>query len=384
MDNEIEYNQPRKRYAGFQPARNVEPVSIELLIDFKEFWPRLRADIRSAQDSVLVQTFAFEGDDVGKQLAEELLASPAKEKQILADSFTRIVLSDRFRYWPANLFDRGLKSEAVETARMMSELKSAGVKITFTNPYGAAPRKLLSRNHKKLIVIDECLAYVGGINFSDHNAAWHDMMFRIEDRDSVAFLRRDFLETWKGRDLSTRAQFDGLEILTADGRHNRAVFQRVIDLIDGARRSIFVESPYITFPFYERLRAATRRGVSVSVLTPEENNWRLFANYARLESARSEIDLRLFKGGMSHLKAMLIDDEWLIAGSSNFDYLSYRIHQELIAVITAPEVVADFRARVMLRDLVNSQRTECKASVAAQQWLDLQRRLLDAALTILT
>jgi len=76
--------------------------------------------------------------------------------------------------------------------------------------------------------------------------------------------------------------------------------------------------------------------VTVKIVTPEQNNWRGFANYARLESARSGIDLRLFQGGMSHLKAMLIDGEYLIAGSSNFDYLSYRIHQELLAIITNP------------------------------------------------
>jgi cardiolipin synthase A/B len=359
-------------------------MSIELLVDFKEFWPRLRADLQTARRSVLLQTFAFEGDRVGLDLAAAMLSSPANEKLILADSFTRLVLSDRFRYWPANYFDDGLKREARETASMISRLKLAGVKIKYTNPYGITPRKLLSRNHKKLIVIDEGIAYVGGINFSEHNASWHDMMFRVEDRETVTFLRRDFLDTWNGRDPNSRGSFDDLEIISADGRNNRAAFQRAFDLIDSAQRTIFVESPYITFPFYERLRAATRRDVAVTIITPAENNWRLFANYARLESARSEIDLRLFKGGMSHLKAMLIDDEYLIAGSSNFDYLSYRIHQELIAVITAPEAIADFRERVMLSDLANSQRTECQAGAAAQQWFGLQRRLLDAALTLLT
>lgn len=359
-------------------------MNIELLVDFKEFWPRLCADLQTARKSVFVQTFAFEGDSVGKDLAAALLNSPAEEKRILADSFTRVVLSDRFRYWPANYFDGGLNGEARETAAMISRLKSTGVEIRYTNPYGVRPRKLLSRNHKKLIVIDEQVAYVGGINFSEHNASWHDMMVRIEDSEAVRFLRRDFLETWNGRDRGHQEKFDDLEIISADGRNNRAAFQRVVDLIDSAQRSIFVESPYITFPFYERLRAATRRDVTVTIITPAANNWRLFANYARLESARSEIDLRLFKGGMSHLKAMLIDDEYLIAGSSNFDYLSYRIHQELIAVITAPEAIADFRERVILSDLANSRPVECKAGVAAQQWLGLQRRLLDAALAILT
>jgi cardiolipin synthase A/B len=359
-------------------------MSIELLVDFKEFWRRLREDIQSAQESVFVQTFAFEGDRVGQQLSEAMLDSPANDKRILADSFTRIVLSDRFRYWPANFFDHELNHEARETASMMSRLESSGVKIKFTNPYGVAPRKLLSRNHKKLILLDRRVAYIGGINFSEHNADWHDMMFRIEDPDAAGFLSRDFTETWEGRNLRTEQQFEGIEILAADGRSNGAAFQPVIDLIDDARRSIFVESPYITFPFYERLRAAARRGVSVTIVTPEENNWRLFANYARLESARSEIDLRLFKGGMSHLKAMLIDDEYLIAGSSNFDYLSYRIHQELIAVITARALIADFRERVMIPDLANSKPVQCHTSTISKHWLSWKMKLLDAAMEVLT
>ena len=359
-------------------------MSIELLVDFKEFWPKLRTDLQTARQSVLVQTFAFEGDSVGQDLAEALLSSPAGQKQILADSFTRVVLSDRFRFWPSNLLDEGLKREARDTASMIFRLQAAGVKLKYTNPYGVAPRKLLSRNHKKLIVIGKDIAYLGGINFSEHNADWHDMMFRIEDREAVAFLRQDFRETWQGRDSRHHGKFDGLEILSADGRNNRASFQRVVDLIDAAGRSIFVQSPYITFPFYERLRAATRRGVAVTIITPAENNWRLFANYARLESARSEIDLRLFQGGMSHLKAMLIDDEYLIAGSSNFDYLSYRIHQELIAVITRPAVIADFRERVVIPDLANSKPAPCDGGAISKHWLSWKTRLLDAAIEVLT
>lgn len=359
-------------------------MAIELLVDFNEFWQRLRQDIKSAQQSVFVQTFALEGDIVGQQLAAALLGSPAKDRRILADSFTKVVLSDRFRYSPANVFDQELNQEARATTSMMARLESAGVPIRFTNPYGLTPRKLLSRNHKKLLVLDDRVAYLGGINFSEHNAGWHDMMFRIDDPEAVSFLRHDFNETWAGRNLRTVRQGAGLKILTADGRGNGAAFQPVIDLIDGARRSIFVESPYITFPFYERLRAAARRDVSVTIVTPGENNWRLFANYARLESARSEIDLRLFQNGMSHLKAMLVDDEYLIAGSSNFDYLSYRIHQELIAVITAPEVITDFRDRVMMPDLANSKPVQCHASTISKHWLTWKMKLLDAAMEVLT
>jgi len=87
---------------------------------------------------------------------------------------------------------------------------------------------------------------------------------------------------------------------------------------------------------------------------------------------------------MTHLKGMLIDNQYLVAGSSNFDYLSYRLYQELVAIITDAEVLADFRERVMLVDLANSLAVDCDASTMGRQWLNLQTRLVEAALTILT
>ncbi len=359
-------------------------MSTELLVNFNEFWTRLSADIASAQSSVFVQTFAFEGDSVGRKLSQALLSCAATDKRVLADSFTRIVLSDRFKYSPANYFDKELRQEARQTSAMMSELRSAGVQIRFTNPYGVSPRALLSRNHKKLIVIDAVVAYIGGINFSEHNAAWHDMMLRIDNPDAVKFLAEDFASSWSGKDRLAHFHAGDLELLTLDGRQNRPAFQRVLDLIDGAQDSIFVESPYITFPFYEHLREATRRGVDVKIVTPEANNWSYFAKYARLESSRSQIDLRLYRNGMSHLKAMLIDDQYLVAGSSNFDYFSYRIYQEIVAIFTDTRLITDFRERVLLPDLANSVVTDCRASELRKQWLGVQRRMLDAALTILT
>src|SRR5256884_5163315 len=121
----------------------------ELLVNFKEFWSRLSEDISAARDSVFIQTFALEGDSVGLQLSEALQASPAADKRILADSFTRIVLSDRFRYSPANLFDRSLRDEASATSAMTSALRHRAVRIRYPIGYGATPRRLLSRNHKK-------------------------------------------------------------------------------------------------------------------------------------------------------------------------------------------------------------------------------------------
>jgi cardiolipin synthase len=196
-------------------------------------------------------------------------------------------------------------------------------------------------------------------------------------------LRNDFDATWRGRDRLAAQSFADLDLATLDGRGNRAAFGRVIDLIDRAEESIFVESPYITFPFYERLREASQLGIDVKIVTPQANNWSQFANYARLESARSKINLRFYQG-MTHLKAMLIDNRYLVAGSSNFDYLSYRLYQEILAVITDAHLIEDFRARVLLPDLARSLAVDCQSSTMGQQWLNLQTRFVEAALSILT
>ena len=356
---------------------------MDLLVDFDQFWTRLRADILSARESVLIQTFALEGDSVGRQLAAALESSAAGEKKILADSFTRIVLNDRFKYSPANLFDTELRNEARATRAMIEALRADEVQIQFTNAYGITPRSLLSRNHKKLIVIDDVAVYIGGINFSEHNAAWHDMMIRIDDRSAVEFLRKDFYATWRGSDQLASQSFANIELATLDGRSNRSAFSRVIDLIDRAEESIFVQSPYITFPFYERLREASQLGIDVKIVTPQTNNWSYFTNYARLESARSNINLRFYQG-MTHLKAMLIDNKYLVAGSSNFDYLSYRLYQEIVAVITDRQLIEDFRAGVLLPDLSKSLAVDCQASSMSRQWLNLQTRMIEAALTMFT
>jgi cardiolipin synthase len=344
-------------------------MRMELLVDFAAFWRRLQADIAGAGRRVYVQTFSFEGDATGQALAAALLAAGAPDTRILVDSFTRYVLSDQFLYAPRNWFNTGLRDERRATRAMMEELATNGAQLRFTNPPGFGAKSLLARNHKKLIVIDDNIAYLGGINFSDHNAAWHDLMLRVEDAGVASFFREDFCATWEGRNRLASAAFGEIECHTADGRENPSKFRRVLELIGAAREEIYVASPYITFPFYEALREARARGARAQIVTPQANNWRLFSDYARREAARTGLDLRFYQAGMSHLKAILIDNRWLVLGSSNFDYLSYRLHQEIIAVITAPDVIEQFRRQVLQPDLARSIPAETWPENGGERWL---------------
>jgi cardiolipin synthase len=331
---------------------------MELLVGASEFWARLSADIAAARDYAFVQTLSFEGDRVGTALVDAMQAATCRDRRILVDSFTRVILSDRFRFTPGAMRDAALRAEWRATTDMIARAETAGVGVRFTNPLGPLLLRLPARNHKKIMVIDDRVAYIGGINFSEHNFAWHDMMLRIEAPGAAAFLRDDFLATWEGKDLGRSAAFDGLELHTVDGRPDSAAFARIFALVDGARERIFIESPYVSFPFAERLARARRRGVEVTLVSPGENNHALVGRYVRWEAARLDLDLRLYRGGMTHLKAMLIDDRTLVVGSSNFDWLSYYLHQDVVGVVSDPALVAEFRRRVEVPDLAHSVRPD--------------------------
>jgi cardiolipin synthase len=349
-------------------------MRFQLLVDFDSFWASLSRDIHEASRYAFVQTFSFEGDRIGKMLAESLSASRAPDKRIL---------SDKFLYAPANWRNAQLRHEADDTRRLHSTLAGDAVQIKYGNPFGFSPRRFVTRNHKKVIVIDDRVTYIGGINFSEHNAAWHDMMLRIEDDDVARFFRDDFIGCWQGQSAKATKSLTGVELHTLNGRANAAAFRKVLELIDSAKTSIFVESPYVTCPFYDRLRDACGRGVRVTIVTPKKNNWSHFADYAKWEAVRCGIDLRLFKNGMSHLKAMLIDDRYLIAGSSNFDFLSYHVYEEIVAIITEPQLIADFRRQVIEVDLANSERVEEQISPRASGWSRLRLRLFNKGLATL-
>ena len=336
-------------------------MKIEILIDSDELWPRLESDIRLAKHQIYIQTLSFEGDKVGRRLSNLILRKPSCDRKLLIDSYTKFVLSDKFLYAPRNFLKGSVRRERRQTIQMISNLTDNHVEVKFTNKAGPLMLKFARRNHKKLVLIDDTTSYIGGINFSEHNFEWHDVMMRIRDRAIASFFEKDFLATWSGQNLNRGHDIDGMRCYVLDGHSNANAFREIFRMIDAAKQYIFIESPYISFPFYEKLRQARKRKVEITLLAPANNNRRFLDKYTQWEAARSDLDLRLYKGGMTHLKAMLIDDHSLVVGSSNFDYLSYRLYQEIIAIITSADVISSFKEKVIRKDLYNS--TKFKGNV---------------------
>ncbi len=326
---------------------------IEILVDSEEFWNRLEADIASAEEYVHIQTMSFEGDRVGHLLSAALMACDATDRRMLVDSYSQRMISDRFLLSPLNWFDCALWKEVFNTWRLVDRLRSGGVAVKWTNPMDPLLVRFPARNHKKIVLVDDRIVYLGGINFCEHNFQWHDMMLRIEHPDIARFLRNDFMATWDGQDVCATGDFGTMKLYLFDGRCNGSLLAAIFDLIAGATEEIYVVSPYVSFPFFDKLRQAEQNGAVVTLITPEKNNKGIIRDYILWEAQRSGFDLRLYQGGMSHLKAVLIDDSILIMGSSNLDYFSSTLQQEIIAIITDQAVIAAFKARVIVPDLTN-------------------------------
>lgn len=321
-------------------------MNARILVDSEAFWRELAADIAAAKRHVYVQAMTFEADTVGRRVAQAIGASTAADRRVLIDEFSRHKVSDRFVHAPGNRGDAALQKERADTLKMAAEFADHGAQCRFTNPAGFLLHRFPARNHKKLVVIDDRIAYVGGINFSDHNFAWHDMMFRFEDAAVAAFLKEDFLATWEGRNQCLSRQLGEYAFHLCDGRENERSFAPVVSAIDRARRSIFVESTYLTFPLFGRLRAAVARGVHVRLITSEINNFREMRHYVPWEAVRSGVELRLYPGRLTHLKAILVDDDVLIAGTCNFEFLSHLLYQEIVLLTSDRRLIAEFREQV--------------------------------------
>lgn len=326
----------------------------ELLVDAPEFWDRARPEIENAGERVLVQTLSFESDGAGRALTSALLRSRASDRRLVVDSFNDCFHSDRFLLAPHNLLNRRLRRERQGTLRMTRRLEERGVGVRSVNPAGILFHRIADRNHKKLILVDGAAAYIGGINFSDHNFAWHDVMLRVDSPGAVAFLAGDFEATWRGGTGPLRYREDGLELFNLPGPGNPRAVQPILQRIAAARESVFVESPYLSTPFTDALGAARAGGAEVTVLTPDVNNRHFQREYVMAAARRHGFELRLQTGGMSHLKAMLLDGRELVLGSSNFDWPSADRLPEFVAFVCDSRLVSEFRDRVLLPDLEQS------------------------------
>ena len=326
-----------------------------MLVDSTEFMDDLEKRIGDAKDRVLVQAMTFEADTAGMKLFKALKDSTATEKALCVDAYSKVNINDGWAYDWRYLFNLDHRREVDKTREILKTSGEFGIQTYVTNPLGFLGIRYPFRNHKKIIIVDDS-AYLGGVNFSDHNFDWHDFMIQISDRVIVEQLVEDFQLTCQQKNQSKVIDLGSSRLYFLDGVNSKKEYVLLFDDILSARKSITILSPYVSEPLLSKL--LQRKDVQVNILTPENNNKSLLKSglYGRLR--KTNVHLYEYAGGMSHLKAILVDDSKLIFGSSNFDVVSYFLEQEVVMVSDNVDLIANFKKRIWEIDMLKSKKVD--------------------------
>jgi len=334
--------------------------TMRFLVDGQEFFTRFIDAVTRAESSISLRTYIFDNDDYAVRIGELLKrrSNEGVDVRILLDGLGTIVSTiEKQATLPENY--RGPSS----VHRFLERDSEINVRQA-VNPW-------LTGDHVKTAIIDEKLAFTGGMNIArEYRYDWHDLMTELRG-PIVDILKYEFEKAWAHAglfgDLGYAAVRLGPEPDNADdvGYPVRALFTRAGDheifraqreAIRNARKYIFVENAYFTDDamLYELARAR-RRGVDVRVIMPlVTDRGPITRNNALAANAMLENGIRVYiYPGMSHIKAAVFDG-WACIGSANWDRWSFRINKELNIATSHPEAVAELERLVFEADLSNS------------------------------
>lgn len=310
-----------------------EGNEVELLINGEEFFPRVFDSLRAAQKEILLETFIILDDKVGLGLKEALLEAAGRGVQIdvTVDGYGTAELSSEF----------------------IAEMAQAGIRMHMFDP---APRtlgvrtNLFRRLHRKIVVIDGELGFIGGINFS----ADHMMDYGPEAKQDyavqvrgpiVADLHRASLALVKrspavGDELPVvrpvTRHVGSVRMLMAirdNEEHFTDIEEQYLKAIRSANYRLVVANAYF-FPGYRvlrELRNAARRGVKVTLILqgqPDKVWVTVFSHLLYNYLLRDGVTIREYCQRPLHGKVALVDREWCTVGSSNLDPLSLSLNLE--------------------------------------------------------
>lgn len=284
------------------------------------------------------------------------------EVRLLIDSYIHLAHNDCF-FSPIarnRELQRAIKSEWLLTVNVLEHLKKVGVMVKITNPLGIFKHRALFRDHKKMVIVDahipnRAIAYIGGMNISDHNASWNDCMMKMSG-DMLAPLNEDYNKTWDRINRGGVARYsEGLVL--SDARRKEIIMPVVLDLVSRANAQVVVQTPYL---WGAKLRAAlekaVKRGVDVAVIVPLHNHKKLLvptvATLMKMTAAGIRVHLFRANGGMTHAKLLIVDNV-ILFGSHNFHSITSGKMDEVGIVTNSYHAVSEMK-RFVQDNIVHS------------------------------
>jgi cardiolipin synthase A/B len=332
--------------------------NLEILQNAQEKYPCLLQDLKHAHHSIHMEYYIWEADEFTEQIKEVLIER------------ARAGVSIRIMYDAIACF-------GVLTEKYKAELRAAGVEI---RPYlfAFSFHNISYRNHRKVVVIDGAIGYLGGLNLSQehldggkHFDHWRDTHLRVVG-EAARVLQGTFVISWfntTGENLAEKTNFPPIEKpknwtpvqIVASGPDSQfeAIRQLYFSMIVSAQHHIYLQSPFLILDesISEALKKAALSGVDVRVMIqPRAGTWlgspAYRAGYTYCEDmASAGVKIFLYQKGYFHSKTISVDGQVCSIGTANMDIRSFSLNYEINAIIYDPGIARELEA-----DFINDQK----------------------------
>jgi len=349
--------------------------SVEIFTGGTEKFDSLKRDLLNAKEFIYLQYYIFRDDTIGHEIAEILMRKAREGVRVKV------------------IYDH-VGSFSVRTG-FFRKMRRAGVDVHpfFRVTFPQLANRVNWRNHRKMVIIDSEIGYIGGMNIADRYLAtghpWRDTHFRVEGM-IVNMLKYSFAIDWNF--MRKKFEFDttpdatptpddetGIQLLTSGpGEEWPNIAMAYLKAIASAKRQIYIQTPYFlpTDALLKALQAAALAKIDVRIMMPAKSDSRLI-NYASFsyitECLRSGIKIYLYTPGMLHAKTMIIDDDFVTAGSTNFDFRSFEHNFEANLFFYSPS----FNRR--MKDIFFKDLEDCRKMTLARWYRrPVLQRLLES------
>ncbi len=302
--------------------------------DPMDFYSAMLKDIDQASNYIYLETYRIGNDSIGKKFRDALTRKVKEgvEVKIMIDSWGSQVSSQFF-------------SDLIRNGGEVRFFK----KIIFTFDFFTKNHR---RNHRKMMVIDDDITYIGSANITGYSLNWREMVIRMTGGITIPF-RKTFFDSWKiynkyiFNKLSYKKTiyYQGFDIVQDIPSIYRQMIKKKYELLVRlSEKEVIIETPYFVpgFILRKELMEAAKRGVNVNIIVP------IHSDVNSVDILRSKYLGALYKAGVKiffytrdnlHAKCMVVDNEIFSIGSANVDYRSFRYMHEIALFGTEPEII---------------------------------------------
>lgn len=324
--------------------------SYQLYDDPIRYYNAMIDDIDQARDYIYIETYRVGNDTVGVRFRDALMrkARQGVEVKLLIDAWGGSGVANHFF---DSLILSGAEVRFFEKIKFNTDILTRGHR----------------RNHRKIIVIDDEITYIGSSNLTGYNLNWRESVLRIRGSLSLPF-KKIFKQDWSIHNkyvfvkenflrLIRHGQFEIVRDMPSITKQR--IMMRFMQMIRKAKQSVVVVTPYF-LPGYrlrKELTEAVKRGLDVRVIIPRRSDVGLvdiLRNKYLGPMHEAGVKFLLYKPHNLHAKLMLVDGTIFAIGSSNFDYRSFRYMYE-IALVGNNELIAAQAMRHIEETIIESE-----------------------------